>query len=265
MELDSILAYSEESLRGKRALVTGASSGFGLAIATRLAAEGCHLVLVARRQSRLDELKTELQRRFSDLKIETIAGDVRSSELFEAMHRQGAFDVDILINNAGLARGLDPIQTANLDHWNEMVDTNVKAAFRMVHETLPKMLARGSGHIVNMASISGHETYDKGSVYCATKHALVAFTKALRLEVYDKNIRVSMVSPGLAQTEFSVVRFSGDAEQASTVYNGLTPLSAADIAHQTLFCLKQPRHVNISEILVYPTAQGSATRVYRSP
>jgi NADP-dependent 3-hydroxy acid dehydrogenase YdfG len=195
--------------------------------------------------------------------VNIIAGDVRSPQLVDTMRQQGAFDVDIVVNNAGLARGLDPVATAKFEDWQEMIDTNVTAAFRIAHAALPHMIARGKGHIVMMGSIAGHESYEKGSVYCATKHAVNAFTKALRAETCDKNIRVSVVSPGLAETEFSMVRFSGDTARAASVYQGVKPLDANDIAHHVLFCLKQPEHVNTNEIVILPTAQGSATKVFR--
>jgi 3-hydroxy acid dehydrogenase/malonic semialdehyde reductase len=263
MEISHYLSYSEISLKGKSALVTGASAGFGLAVACRLAREGVHLFLVARRAEKLNALRAAILKEFPSLNITVVAGDVRSPQLVDDLRKQGAFDVDIVVNNAGLARGLDPITSAKFEDWQEMIDTNVTAAFRIAHAALPHLVARGSGHIVMLGSIAGHESYEKGSVYCATKHAVAAFTKALRLETYDKNIRVSVVSPGLAETEFSVVRFSGDAARAAAVYQGIEPLNAADVAHHILFCLKQPPNVNIDEIFVLPTAQGSATKIFR--
>jgi 3-hydroxy acid dehydrogenase/malonic semialdehyde reductase len=263
VDVSQYLQYPELELKGKRALVTGASSGFGLAIACRLAAEGVHLNLVARRAEKLEALKSALLERFPHLTINTLAADLRAPDTTQKLALMNALDVDIVINNAGLARGLDTVDSAKFEHWEEMIDTNVTAAFRIVHATLPHLIARGRGHIVMMSSIAGHESYEKGSVYCATKHAVNAFSKALRMETCDKNIRVSTISPGLAQTEFSTVRFSGDEARANSVYQGVTPLNAADIAHEVLFCLKQPSHVNINEVVVLPTAQGSATKVFR--
>lgn len=263
MDISQYLKHCEQTLAGKTALVTGASSGFGLAIACQLAQEGVHLHLVARRSDKLLELKNALNARFPSVNVNTISADVRLPEIVSTLESAGALDADILVNNAGLARGLDPVAGAQFEHWQEMIDTNVTSAFRITHAILPRLIAKGGGHIVMISSIAGHESYEKGSVYCATKHALNAFTKALRMETCDKNIRVSIVSPGLAQTEFSVVRFSGDSARAQSVYEGIKALSATNIAHEVLFCLKQPTHVNINEIVVMPTAQGSATRVHR--
>jgi 3-hydroxy acid dehydrogenase/malonic semialdehyde reductase len=263
MDISAYLSYQHASLKGKRALVTGASSGFGLAIACRLAAEGVNLVLLARRESRLRELRTELLERFPSIQIDTVGIDIRSPDLVKTLDANKAVDVDILVNNAGLARGLDLISAAKLEDWQEMIDTNVLAVFRLTHAVLPRMIARGGGHILMMSSIAGREAYEKASVYCASKHALNAFTKALRLENCDKNIRVSTVSPGLAKTEFSMVRFSGDTSRADSVYQGLEPLNAMDIAQHVIFCLSQPPHVNIDDVLVTPSVQGGATKVFR--
>ena len=263
-QLDSLLPPSLAHLRGKKAVITGASAGIGLATAVQLASEGMDLYLVARRQDRLNEIKNSLLKLFPGIKIELICGSVTDANTLSALEKAGALNSPVLINNAGLARGADSIEKASLADWEEMVETNITAAFKITKAMLPQMLAQGEGHIIQLSSVAGHYAYEGGSVYCATKHALLAFTKALRLETCGKGIRVTAISPGLVETEFSDVRFRGDRDRAKTVYQGLAPLTARDIASQIVWALKQPRHVNIDEILIMPDAQGSPTKIVRN-
>ena len=253
--------YTEQNLHGKRATITGASSGIGAATAFELAAQGVDLFLVARRGERLEEIKQKLGERFP-VTVTTIVGNVCRGETQSAMKKAGAFDVDFFINNAGLARGRDEVAEARLDHWAEMIDTNITAAFQIGQLAAQAMIRRGRGHIVFTGSIAGHVTYVGGSVYSATKHAVTAFAKTLREETCDKGLKVTIISPGMVETEFSLVRLDNPIS-ALKVYEGMTPLVGEDIAHQIIFCLKQPRHVNIDEIIVTPQAQGAATRVHR--
>lgn len=255
--------YREHSLAGKLALVTGASSGIGEATARYLAAEGANVVLVARREERLAEVSKLIATRSPSVKCTTVVADVCDKDILKKLDDAGASAPDIFINNAGLARGRDSVESAKVDDWLEMLNTNITAAFLITRHCLPKMIARGGGHIVFTGSIAGHLTYPGGSVYCASKHAVTAFAKVLREETCDKNIRVSVISPGMVETEFSEVRLR-DSLAAKKVYEGMDPLIGLDIAHQIIFCLKQPPHVNIDEILVTPIAQGSPTRVHRS-
>ncbi|MEI8027831.1 MAG: SDR family NAD(P)-dependent oxidoreductase [Pseudomonadota bacterium] len=263
-QLDTLLPDSLANLRGKKAVITGASAGIGLATAVQLANEGMDLYLLARREDRLKEIQSSLRDLFPEINIVLICGSVTDPNTVIALEKAGALKSSVLINNAGLARGADSIEKASLGDWDEMVETNISAAFRITKAILPHMLAHGEGHIIQLSSVAGHYAYEGGSVYCATKHALLAFTKALRLETCGKGIRVTAISPGLVETEFSEVRFRGDRDRAKNVYQGLTPLTARDIASQIVWALKQPRHVNIDEILIMPDAQGSPTKIVRN-
>ena len=171
--------------------------------------------------------------------------------------------IQVLVNNAGLSRGLDPFQEASLDDWEEMIDTNLKGLLYVTRTLLPGMVARNQGHIVNIGSIAGHQTYPRGNVYCATKAAVRALTEGLKQDLLGTSIRVSTVDPGLVETEFSKVRFHGDDDRARSVYQGLTPLTPEDVAEVVLFCVTRPAHVNLSEILLVPTDQATATMVHR--
>lgn len=257
------MAPATAPIKGKRALVTGATAGIGLALAVQLAREGVALVLVGRREGRLAWLKSELAERCPGSTVEVACGDVRERSFLQTLDERRLLDVDIFVDNAGLARGRDPVSAADPMHWDEMLDTNVTAAFHLTRLVLPHMLRRGRGHILALSSVAAHVAYEGGSVYCATKHALRAFHQCLRQETCGQNIRVTMLSPGMVETEFSVVRL-GDKEAAKAVYQGFSPLVAADIARQAIWALTQPEHVNIDELIVLPTAQGSATKVVRN-
>ncbi len=248
-------------LKNKTVLITGASSGIGEACARRFAQAGCRLILAARREERLKKLASEL-------KVEThlLLLDVRDRYAVEAAINELPKEwqkIDILLNNAGLSRGLDKIQDGNPDGWDEMIDTNVKGLLYVSRAVLPLMLKRNSGHIINIGSIAGHEVYPKGNVYCASKHAVDAITKGMRMDLVDTGVRVTTIDPGLVETEFSLVRFYGDVERATPVYQGYKPLTGDDIADAVLWSATRPAHVQIAEIIILPKAQASAMVVER--
>ncbi len=253
------------NIKGKIVFITGASSGIGLETAKAFAREGCNLILTARRIEKLHSLSSSLSSEFG---IETLPLqlDVRKrKDVFTLI--EGLPDkwkkIDILVNNAGLGRGLSPIHESDVDGWDEMIDTNIKGLLFVTKAVVPLMIANGSGHIINIGSVAGREVYPNGNVYCATKFAVFALSKSLRLELYDKNIRATTVDPGMVETDFSVVRFRGDTERAANVYKGLTPLHPADVADTVVFCATRPPHVNISEIVIYPSDQANTTTVKR--
>lgn len=248
----------------QRALVTGASSGIGRAIAWKLAQKKCELFLVARRRERLEELKNEIQKECPETKVHLLPFDVNDPALDKAIREVTGEKLDILINNAGLALGRDKVETSSFSDWESMLSTNVLANFRLCHLVVPWMLKNGGGDIINLCSIAGHVTYQGGAIYCATKHAVHAFTRSLREETCGRNLRVMQISPGMVDTEFSTVRFRGDEKAADAVYKGMTPLTADDIADMMMFMLERPRHVVIDEIITMPTDQGSVTTVHRS-
>lgn len=250
-------------LTNLKVLITGASSGIGKAMAYALADRGCELFLLARREERLKEIAGHLKSIHPQIKIHLIARDVNDPKLAEILTQAAQSKIDILINNAGLALGRDKVETSKISDWEEMISTNVMASFRVVHTVLPWMLKNGGGDIINLCSIAGHYAYQGGAVYCATKHAVHAFTRALREETCGRNIRVMQISPGMVDTEFSTVRFKGDKNQADSVYASMKPLLAEDIARMMTFMLEQPRHVVIDEIITMPTDQGSPTTVVR--
>jgi len=248
----------------KRALVTGASSGIGRSMSFSLAKKGYELILVSRRLQRLEELKKELILLYPNLKVHLIDADVNSSDLGEKIATASQKKVDVLINNAGLALGKDFVQDSQWSDLEMMIQTNIIANFKLVHLVLPWMLKHGEGDIINLCSVAGHHSYQGGAVYCATKHAVHSFTQALREETCGKNIRIMQISPGMVETEFSLTRFKGDQSTAESVYSGMKPLLADDIADMMQFMLDRPRHVVIDEIITMPMAQGSPTKVVRS-
>ena len=254
-------------LKGRFALVTGATSGFGLAIARRLAAEGCAVAITGRREERLRALVEELKREHR-VEARAMAFDVRDRDAVERALRGDADllgRVDIVVNNAGLAAGLAPVQSADPDDWNRMIDTNVKGLLWVTRAVLPGMIERKRGDVVNIGSVAGHQPYGGGSVYAATKFAVRAISDALRYDVLGTGVRVTNVEPGLAETEFSLVRFAGDAARAKQVYTGTVPLSAEDVADAVAWSVTRPPHVNIQQILLMPTDQASAYAVHRRP
>lgn len=244
--------------------ITGASSGIGAACARVFAQSGARLILAARRYDRLEALSQSED--MADCDTHLIELDVRDrgavAQAIDALPPNWQA-VDVLVNNAGLSRGLDKLHEAELQDWEEMIDTNIKGLLYVTRAVVPGMVARGKGHVVNIGSIAGHETYPGGSVYCATKSAVMALTEGLKLDLLGTPIRVSSVDPGLVETEFSDVRYRGDRDRAKATYANMTPLMPQDIAEIVLFCATRPPHVNISDMLVVPTDQSSATRVHR--
>ncbi len=245
-------------LQAKTALITGASSGIGAAMAEKLAASGVKVILVARRMGRLDELAKKIQAEYHT-PVFVAEVDVRQAEAIPALlHGLPKLfrEIDILVNSAGLAVGLDPICEANLADWDQMIDTNLKGLIYTTRAILPLMQARNSGHIINVSSLAGHRAYAGGSVYCATKAAVTSFTRALKLECQEKNIRITDIAPGMVETEFSQVRFKGDADKAQKVYANFTPLSAAEVADAMHYALTRPAHVNIAEMVIVAKDQA---------
>jgi 3-hydroxy acid dehydrogenase / malonic semialdehyde reductase len=246
-------------------LITGASSGIGEACAHVFAESGARLILTARRSPRLEALKTQLQQQFNT-EVLVLTFDVRDrpsiTTALDSLPPEWQA-IDILINNAGLSRGLDKLYEGDIQDWEEMIDTNVKGLLYMTRAIAPGMVARGRGHVINLGSIAGHETYPRGNVYCATKAAVRAISEGLKQDLLGTPVRVSSVDPGLVDTEFSQVRFHGDTERAKTVYADMVPLTAQDVAEVILFCATRPAHVNVSEVLVLPTDQSGATLVHR--
>lgn len=252
-------------LKDKIVLITGASSGIGLSIAKYFAKEKVKLLLCARRIEMLTEFAQQLKDEHG-IDVYPFKLDVTQyQDVEKAQHTlpQEWRSIDILVNNAGLAAGLDNFQDGNIEDWEIMIDTNLKGLLYMTRAVLPQMLERNKGHIINIGSIAGHETYPKGNVYCATKHAVSALTKSLRGDLLGTNIRVSTVDPGAVETNFSMVRFKGDKDRAEKVYQGMTPLTADDVADAVLYCATRPSHVNINQIIIMPTDQASATLVSR--
>ena len=248
----------------KIALVTGATSGIGKATAQILAKNNYKIILCGRREDRLLELKKELS---AFTEVCTLSFDVRDKKaVFESINSlsEGFCKIDVLINNAGNAHGLDSIQNGDLDDWDAMIDINVKGLLYVSKAIIPKMIEQKSGHIINIGSIAGKEVYANGNVYCASKHAVDALNQAMRIDLNPYGIRVGGIHPGAVETEFSEVRFKGDSERAATVYNGFEPLRAEDIADIIHFVISRPYHVNIADLMVLPTAQASATVMNRS-
>lgn len=254
-------------LTGKTVFITGASSGIGVACARVFAREGARLILSARRKVRVDALAKELQETHGT-EVLSMQLDVRQQPAVEKAVQdlpaawQG---IEILVNNAGLSRGLDKLHEGKLQDWEEMIDTNVKGLLYVSRAVIPGMVARRMGTIINIGSIAGHEVYPGGNVYCATKFAVDALTRGLRHDLVDTPLRVCTVDPGLVETEFSVVRFRGNEERAKTVYQNLAPLTGEDVADAVLFCATRPAHVQIAELIVLPTNQASTTLVHRAP
>jgi 3-hydroxy acid dehydrogenase / malonic semialdehyde reductase len=244
----------------KIALITGATSGIGRATAIALAREGYHIIGTGRRTDRLEELKQQI----TEVPVLTLQFDVRDKEAVQQALANLPTEwqnVEVLVNNAGNAHGLSPIQNGDVEDWDAMLDINVKGLLYVTKAVLPLMQQRKKGHIINIGSIAGKEVYANGNVYCASKFAVDAISKAMRIDLVQEGIKVSEVNPGLVETEFSEVRFKGDTERAATVYQGYEPLKAEDIADLIAFIVTRPAHVNLAEVLILPTAQASATVV----
>ncbi len=248
-------------LRNKIVMVTGASAGIGRACAEAFAREGCRLILAARRADALRDLAGAL-----DATCHTLTLDVRDRAAVDSaiagLPDEWA-DIDVLVNNAGLSRGLEKVQDGRPDDWDEMIDTNVKGLLWVSRAVLPGMVARDRGHVVNIGSIAGHQVYPGGAVYCATKHAVAAINQGLRLDLLGTRVRVSSVDPGMVQTDFSLVRFHGDRERADQVYRNFPPLTAADIADCVVFCASRPPHVAVMDMVVMPQDQAAVYASHR--
>lgn len=249
------------SIKDQIVLITGASSGIGAACAKIFAEAGAKLILVARRQERLEELAQMLKGAVHLLPLD-VRDRVSVESAFSSLPADWS-NVDILINNAGLSRGLNKLHEGSIQDWEEMLDTNIKGLLYCTRFLVPGMVNRGRGHVVNLGSIAGHQTYPGGNVYCASKAAVKAISEGLKQDLLGTPVRVTSVDPGLVETEFSDVRFHGDTDRAKKVYQGLTPLTPEDIADVIFFCVTRPAHVNISEILLVPTDQATATLVNR--
>jgi 3-hydroxy acid dehydrogenase/malonic semialdehyde reductase len=246
-------------LKDKTALITGASAGIGEACALSFAREGARLILAARRRENLEKLAARLHEKFG-AECHLLELDVRDRDQVNAAIAglpEAWQAIDILVNNAGLSRGLDKVQEGYWLDWEEMIDTNVKGLLWVSRAVMPGMVARDRGHVINIGSIAGHQVYPGGNVYCATKYAVRALTQGMRIDLLGTKVRCSTVDPGMVETEFSEVRFRGDAERAGQVYKNFPPLKAEDIAETVLFCATRPPHVNIQEVLVMPQDQAA--------
>jgi 3-hydroxy acid dehydrogenase/malonic semialdehyde reductase len=254
-----------ESLKNRIILVTGASSGIGAACARVLAKNGARLILNARRKERLEALASELRESHGTSTLVASFDVSKFAQAKSALEKLPAEwqEIDVLVNNAGLARGFDLLQEGHVEDWDEMIDSNVKGLLYVTRLVIPGMLKRGRGHIVNIASIAGFQTYPKGNVYCASKAAARTISDGLKQDLTGTPIRVTTISPGLVETEFSEVRFRGNKDRAAQVYKGLVPLTGDDVADAVYYCLTRPPHVNINEIVLMPTDQSSATLVHR--
>lgn len=244
----------------KTVLITGATSGIGEAIALRFAREGQRLIITGRRAERLKALADALEKDFN-AEVLTLSFDIRSLEAVNKAIKNLPEQwrcIDILVNNAGLAVGLEPIQNGTVDDWERMIDTNVKGLLYISKAIMPMMIAQGFGHIINIGSTAGRDTYPNGNVYCATKHAVDSLSKAMRTDLLPYGIKVTQIRPGMVDTEFSLVRFKGDKQKATNAYNGLQPLKGEDIAEVTYYCTTLPAHVTINDLEITPTAQANS-------
>ena len=256
----------KKNFMNKTVIITGASSGIGKACAERFAKESWQLVLTARRAEKLATIKKALESEYA-AKVFTLTQDVRnenSGNDLVVFLKANNIQPDLLINNAGLAVGTSPLQEGIVDDWERMIDTNVKGLLYISRAVVPMMIEQQRGHIINIGSIAGKEVYGGGNVYCATKHAVDALTKAMRIDLLPHGIRVSQVAPGAAETEFSIVRFKGDEQRAKNVYKGIEPLMGSDIADAIWYVANTPSHVNINDLVIMCTNQANATTFYRN-
>jgi NADP-dependent 3-hydroxy acid dehydrogenase YdfG len=255
------------AIRDSIGLVTGASSGIGAATARALAAEGVHLILAARRTDRLEELAAELRSRYA-VEVLTLPLDVRDAGAVSRSVGELPFrwqPISVLVNNAGLSRGLGKLHEGELADWEEMIDTNIKGLLYVSRAVIPGMVARRHGHVVNIGSIAGVDPYPGGAVYCGTKAFVGMLSRVLKMDLLGSPVRVTNIEPGLVETEFSIVRFHGDVSRAAGVYQGLQPLTAEDVADAILFAVTRPPHYNVQEMLLFATAQSAPTMVHREP
>jgi NADP-dependent 3-hydroxy acid dehydrogenase YdfG len=247
------------------AFITGATAGIGKASAEIFAKNGYNIIITGRRKERLDEFSRELSTNYK-VEVLSLNFDVREPEQVETAIKsipEKWRQINVLLNNAGLAAGLNTIQEGNISDWERMIDTNIKGLLYMTRNIAPIMVKNGFGHIINIGSIAGKEVYANGNVYCATKHAVDALNKGMRIDLLPHNIKVTAVNPGMVETEFSLVRFEGDAERAKAVYKGLQPLSPEDIAETVYWAASRPAHVNINDIIIMPAAQANSTTAIR--
>ena len=248
----------------KTILITGATSGIGLAAAKKLTNEKNQLILCGRRQNKLDEISNELSKITNVLPLRfDVSNKKEVNKVLENLPEEFS-TIDVLINNAGNAHGLDTIQEGSLDDWDNMIDSNVKGLLYVSRVVMPKMIEKQSGHIINIGSLAGREVYEKGNIYCATKHAVNAISKAMRIDLNKSGIKVSEINPGLVETDFSNVRFKGYNELAEKVYQGYKALEAKDIADIIEFVINRPNHVNIADILVLPQAQATSSIINKN-
>ncbi len=262
----SLFLYIMKNIKNNIVFITGASSGFGKATAAAFAKKGAKLIICARRAARLKEFAAELRKKYKT-EVLAVALDVRKkTDVFRVISNLPAkwSAIDILVNNAGLSRGLDKLQEGKMLDWDEMIDTNIKGLLYVTRAVLPGMTERNLGHIINIGSIAGHEVYPKGNVYCATKHAVDAITKGIRLDTVDTDIRVTTIDPGLAETEFSIVRFRGNVNKAKDVYKGIEPLKPEDVADAVIYAVTRPVNVVIAEMILVPNKQASGQVVHRN-
>lgn len=249
------------------ALITGATAGIGKCTAIEFAKHGYNLIITGRRQERLAELKAELTKNYS-IKVQELCFDVRDEKQVDKAINSlpGDFkNIDVLVNNAGLAAGLASIQQGKLSHWEQMIDTNIKGLLYVTKHVAALMIPNKKGHIINLGSIAGKEVYANGNVYCATKHAVDALNKGMRIDLLQHGIKVSSVNPGMVETEFSIVRFDGDEERAKKVYENIVPLKPEDVAETIYWIASRPAHVNINDLIIMPTIQANSTTVLRHP
>jgi len=246
-------------------LVTGATSGFGKAIAIRFAKEGNHLIITGRRKDRLNELKSRLEAEYKS-EVLALCFDVRNSDAVEKAIGglpEKWQNIDVLVNNAGLAVGLNPVHEGVLEDWERMIDTNMKGLLYMTRFVAPLMVERNKGHIINIGSVAGKEVYPNGNVYCGSKSGVDAITKGTRIDLVQYNIKVTQIAPGSADTEFSLVRFKGDKARADNVYKGYKPLCAEDVAEAVFYVASLPAHVNVNDMVLMPTAQASSMHFHK--
>ena len=250
----------------KIALITGATAGIGYATAELLAENEFNLIITGRRKQRLKSLRETIQSKNKNIDVLILDFDIREKQsVFNAIDNLSDEweKIDVLINNAGLASGLEPLQTGDIDDWEKMIDTNIKGLLYITRAVSPLMIKRGNGHIVNIGSIAGKEVYPNGNIYCATKHAVDALTKGMRIDMLPHGIKVSQIAPGMVETEFSMVRFHGDQTKANQVYTGFQPLKADDIADAILYVVTRSKHVCINDLIIMPTVQASATNIIK--
>jgi 3-hydroxy acid dehydrogenase / malonic semialdehyde reductase len=249
----------------KIVMVTGATAGFGRATAVKFAQNGYNLIITGRRKDRLDELEKELLG-YGSIRVLSLNFDVRNRELVASVIDNLPEEwkaIDILVNNAGLAVGMDHIDEGNIDDWERMIDTNIKGLLYITRAVSPLMAGRNTGHIINIGSIAGKENYEYGNVYCASKAAVDSLSRSMRIDLLKHNIKVTNIAPGMAETEFSLVRFKGDATRADTVYKGVDPLTGSDIADVIYFCATLPAHVCINDLVITPTQQAGVNNLFR--